>query len=164
MCVSSTTTKHRSGTLLYRRLWSSAAWAHRSCASRPTFMTENPIALSTRKREDSRHVREIPWPSGQWRAGRRIDTGHAGRIHGREHARGHVQPCCRGWAGVGQGKGCRCRRRSGGGPPSWCNAYGRGRYPAVQRTCARPTRRTGGGMGSITARPGASNCTGRWRQ
>jgi len=105
MCVSSATTKHRSGTLLYRRLWSSAAWAHRSCASRLTFMTENPIALSTREREDSRHVREIPWPSGQWRAGRRIDTGHAGRIHGREHARGHVQPCCRGGGGVGQIKG-----------------------------------------------------------
>ena len=52
MCVSSATTMHRSGTLLYRRLWSSAAWAHRSCASRSTFLTENPIALSIREREE----------------------------------------------------------------------------------------------------------------
>jgi len=29
----------------------------------------------------SRHVRAIPWPSGRWRARRRIDTGHAGRHH-----------------------------------------------------------------------------------
>jgi len=36
---------------------------------------------------DSRHVRAIPWPSGRWRARRRIDTGHAGRLYGRERAR-----------------------------------------------------------------------------
>jgi len=66
--------------------------------------------------------------------------------------------------GVSRGKGCRRRRRSGGGPPAWCSAYGRGRHTAAQRTCARPTRRTGGRMESTTARRGASNRTGRWRQ
>jgi len=68
----------------------------------------------------SRHVRAIPWPSGRWRARwrarRRIDTGHAGRLYGRERAQGHVQPRCRGGGGVGRGKGCRLRHRSGGGP------------------------------------------------
>jgi len=117
-----------------------------------------------RYRNNSRHVRAIPWPSGRWRARRRIDTGYAGRLHGREHARGHLQPRCRGEGGVGRGQGCRRRRRSGGGPPAWCNAYGRGRHPAAQHTCARLTRCTGGRMGTTTARPGASNRTGRWRQ
>jgi len=113
----------------------------------------------------SRHVRAIPWPSGRWRAGRRIDTGHAGRLHGHEHARGHVQPRFRGGGGVGRGNGCRCRHRSGGGRPAWRNAHGRGRHPASQRTCARragrPTRRTCGRVGSTAARRGASNRTGR---
>jgi len=111
----------------------------------------------------SRHVRAISWPSGRWRARRRIDTGYTGRLHGRKHGRGHVQPRFHIGGGVGQRKGCRRRRRSSGGPPAWCNAYGRGRHPAAQRTCARPTRRTGGRMGSTTARPGASNRTGKWR-
>jgi len=110
--------------------------------------------------KDSRHVRAIPWPSGRWRARRRIDTG---RLHGREHARGHVQPRCRGGGGVRRGKGCRRRRRGGGGPPAWCNAYGRGRHPASQHTCARPRRRTGGRMGSTTARRARSNRAARWR-
>jgi len=35
------------------------------------------------------------------RARRRIDTGHVGWIHSREHARGHVQPRCRGGGGEG---------------------------------------------------------------
>jgi len=113
---------------------------------------------------ESRHGRAIPWPSGRWRARRRKDTGYAGRLHGREHARGHGQPRCRGGGGVGRRKGCRRRRHSGGGPPAWCSAYGRGRHTAAQRTCARPTRRTGGRMGSNTARRGAANRTGRWRQ
>jgi len=99
-------------------------------------------------KSNSKHVRAVPWPSGRWR---RIDTGYSGRLHGLEHARGHAQPHCRGGGGVGRGKGCRRRRRSGGGPPAWCNAYGRGRHTAAQRTCARPTRRTGGRMGSTTA-------------
>ena len=58
---------------------------------------------------NSRLVRAIPWPSGRWRARRRIDTGNAGRLHSRERARGHVQPRCRGGGRVGRGKGCRRR-------------------------------------------------------
>jgi len=111
-----------------------------------------------------RHVRAIPWPLGRWRARRRIDTGYVGRLYGREHARGHVQPRCRGGGGVGRRKGCCHRWRSGGGPPASCNAYGRGRLTAAQRTCARPARRTGGQMGLKTARRGACSRTGRWRQ
>jgi len=107
-------------------------------------------------------------PSGRWRARRRIDTGHAGRLYGRERARGHVQPRCRGGGGVGRGKRCRLRHRSGGGPPASRGAHGRGRHSAAQRTCARrpgwPTRRTGGRVGLITARRGACNRTARWRQ
>jgi len=52
ICVSSATTMHRSGTLLYRRLCFSAAWAHRSSASRSTLLTEKPMALSIREREE----------------------------------------------------------------------------------------------------------------
>jgi len=112
----------------------------------------------------SRHVRAIPWPLERWRARRRVDTGYAGRLHGRKHARGRVQPRCRGGGGVGRGKGCRRRRRSCGGPLAWFNAYGRGRHPAAQRTRERPTQCTGGPIGSTTARPGTSSRTGRWRQ
>ena len=116
----------------------------------------------------SRHVRAIPWPSGRWRAGRNIDTGHGGRLHGHEHARGHVQPRCRGAGGVGRGNGCRRRHRSGGGRPAWRNAHGRGRHPAAQRTCTRragrPTRRTGGRVGPTAARRSASNSAASWRQ
>ena len=118
--------------------------------------------------KDSRHVRAIPWPSGRWRARRRIDTGHAGRLYGRERARGHLQPRCRGGGGVGRGKGCRLRHRSGGGPAASRGAHGRGRHSAAQRTCARragrPTRRTGGRAGLIAARRGACNRAARWRQ
>ena len=39
--------------------------------------------------------------SGRWRAWRRIDTGHAGRLHSRKRARGHVQPRCRGGGNMG---------------------------------------------------------------
>jgi len=113
-------------------------------------------------------VRAIPWPSGRWRARRRIDTGHAGRLYGRERARGHVQQRCRGRCGVGRGKGCRLRHRSDGGPPASRGAHGRGRHSAAQRTCARragrPTRRTGGRVGLIEARRGACNRDARWRQ
>jgi len=79
----------------------------------------------------SRHVSAIPWPSGRWRARRRIDTGHAGRLHSHERARGQVQPRCRGRGGVGRGKGCRRRHRSGGGPPALRDAHGRGRHSAA---------------------------------
>jgi len=117
---------------------------------------------------NSRHVRATPWPSGRWRARRRIDAEHAGRLHSRERARGHVQPRCRGGENVGQGKGCRRRHRSGGGPPASRNAHRRGRHSATQRTCARragrPTRRMGGRVGLIAARWGASNRAARWRQ
>jgi len=117
---------------------------------------------------NSRHVRAIPWPSGRWRARRRIDNGHAGRLHGREHVRRRVQPRCGGGGGVGRGNGCRRRHRSGGGPPACRNAHGRGRQPAAQRTYARrvgrPARRTSGRMRSTAAQRGASNRTGRWRQ
>jgi len=110
-------------------------------------------------RAHSRRVRAIPWPSGRWRARRRIDTGHAGRLYGRERALAHVQPRCRGGRGVGRGKRCRLRHRSGGGPPASRGAHGRGRHSAAQRTCARrawrPKRRTGGRMGLIAARRGA---------
>jgi len=110
----------------------------------------------------------MPWPSGLWRARRRIDTGHAGRLHGREHAWGHVQPRSRSAGGTGRGKGWRRRHRSGGSPLAWRNAHGRGRHPATQRTCARragrPTRLTGGRVGSTAARRGTCNRTGRWRQ
>jgi len=117
---------------------------------------------------NSRHVRAIPWPSGRWCTRRRIDTGHAGRLHSRERARVHVQPRCRGGEYVGPGKGCRRRHRSGGGPPASRDAHRRGRHSAAQRTCARragrPTRRTGGRVGLIAARWGASNHAARWRQ
>jgi len=117
---------------------------------------------------DSRHVRAIPWPSGRWRARRRIDTGHAGRLHSHERARGHVQPRCRGGEDVGRGKGFRRRHRSGGGPPASREAHRRGRHSAAQRTCARraapPTRRTGGRVGLIAARRRASIRAARWRQ
>ena len=116
----------------------------------------------------SRHVRAIPWPSGRWRARRHIDTWHAGRLYGRERARRHVQPRCRGEGGVGEGKGCRLRHRSGGGPPASLGAHGRGRHSAAQHTYARragrPTRRTGGRVGLIVARRGACNRAARWRQ
>jgi len=76
-------------------------------------------------------------------------------------ARGNLQPRCRGGGGVGRGKGCRLRHRSGGGPPASRGAHGRGRHSAAQRTCARragrPTRRTGGWVGLIAARRGACN-------
>ena len=93
---------------------------------------------------NSRHVRAIPWPSGRWRARRRIDSGHAGRLHSRERAWGPVQPRCRGGGGVGRGKGCRRRHRSGGGPPATRDAHGRGRHSAAQRTCARRAGRRHG--------------------
>jgi len=116
----------------------------------------------------SRHVRAIPWPSGRWRARRRIDTGNAGRLHSRKRARGHVQPHCRGGGGVGPGKGCRRRHHSGGGLPASREADGGGRHSAAESTCARragrPTRRTGGREGPTAARRGASSRAARWRQ
>jgi len=123
----------------------------------------NQLSLVTRTHciSNSRHVRAIPWPSGRWRARRRIDTGHAGRLHSRDRARGHVQPRCRGGSNVGREKGCRGRHRSGGGPPASRDAHGRSRHSAAQRTGARragrPTRRTGGRVGPTAARRGASN-------
>jgi len=113
---------------------------------------------------NSRHARAIPQPSGRWRARRRIDIGQAGRVHGRQDARRHVQPRCHGGRGVGRGKGCRCRHRSGGDRLPWRNAHGRGRHPAVQRTSARPRRRTSGRLRSTAVRRGAANRAGRWRQ
>jgi len=108
--------------------------------------------------QDSRHVRAIPWPSGRWRARRRIDTGHAGRLPSLERARGHLQSRCRSGGRVGQGEGCRRRHRSGGGPPASRDAHRRGRHSTAQRTCARRTgrsaRRTGRLVGPI-ARDGA---------
>ena len=62
-------------------------------------------------RQNSRHVRAIPWPSWRWRARRRIDTGHAGQLHSSERARGRVQPRCSGGGRVRQGEGCRRRHR-----------------------------------------------------
>jgi len=55
-----------------------------------------------RRTTNSRHVRAIPWPSGRWRARRRIDTGHAGRLYGRERARGPrlVKTQCSGSSGT----------------------------------------------------------------
>jgi len=49
-------------------------------------------------------VRAIPWPSRRWSARRRIDTGHAGRLHSRERVREHKKPRCRGGGSVGRGK------------------------------------------------------------
>jgi len=116
----------------------------------------------------SRHVRAIPWPSGRRRARRRIDTGHAGRLHSRERARGHVQPRCRGGENARRGKGCRRCHRSGGGPPASRDARRRGCHSAAQRTCARragrPTRAMGGRVGLTAARWGASNRAARWLQ
>jgi len=113
-------------------------------------------------------VRAIPWPSGRWRARRRIDTGHAGPPHGRERARGHVQPRCRGGGRAERGKGCRRRHDSGGGPPASRDANQRGRHSAAQCTYARragrPTRRTNGRVGLTAARRGDSNRAARWRQ
>jgi len=119
-------------------------------------------------RFNPRHVRAIPWPSGRWRARRRIDAEHAGRHHSRERARGHVQPRCRGGENMEQGKGCRRRHRSGGGSPASRDAHRRGRHSAAQRTrtrrAGRPTRRTGGRVGLIAAQWGASNRAASWRQ
>jgi len=109
-------------------------------------------------------VRAIPWPLGRWRARWRIDTGHAGRLHGRERARGHIQPRGRSGGGVGRGKGCRRRHRGGGDPPAWRNAHGRGRHPAAEPTCAPPRQRTGGWVRSTVARRGASNSAASWHQ
>jgi len=61
-------------------------------------------------------VRAIPWPSGRWRARRRIDTVHAGLPHGRERARGHVEPHCRGGGRAGRGKGCRAATTAAAAP------------------------------------------------
>jgi len=139
---------------------------------------------------NSRHVRAIPWPSGRWRERRRIDTGRAGagapgrlnhgRLHhgadrharcqcghdGRERARRHAQPRCRGGGGVGW---CRRRHRSGGRPLAWRNAHGRGRHPASQRTrakCASDGLRSGEGGGAADATaptaPAAAAPDGRW--
>jgi len=122
----------------------------------------------TVQRKISRHVRAIPWPSGRRRARRRINTEHTSLLHSRERARGHVQPRCRGRRRVGRGKRCHRRHRSGGGPPASCDAHGRGQHSAAQRTCARRTGRctwrTGGRVGPIPARRGASNHATRWRQ
>jgi len=125
-------------------------------------------APQQRRAPHSRHVRAKPWPSGRWRAWRRVDTGHAGWLHGRENARGHVQPRFRGGGGVSRGKGCHHRHRSRGGPPASRNAQGQDRHPAAQRTCARragrPTQRTGGRVELTAARRGAPNRDGRWAQ
>jgi len=137
-----------------------AIWVTR----RNIFGYDNRIPIRIYILRNSRHVRAIPWPSGRWRARRRIDTGHAGRLYSLERARGHVQSRCRSGGRVGRGERCRRRHRSGGGPPASRDTHGRGRHFTAQRTCARPTRRTGGRMGSTTARRGASNRTGRWRQ
>jgi len=81
---------------------------------------------------------------------------------------GRAQPRCRGVGGVGWGMGCRRRHRSGGRPPAWRNAHGRGRHPAAQRTClrqaGRPTRHMGGRVGPTAARRSTYNCAIRWRQ
>jgi len=116
----------------------------------------------------SRHIGAIPWPSGRWRARQGIDTGHAGRLCDHERARGHVQPRRRNGEGVRRGKGCRLRHRSGGGPPASRDAHRGGRHSAAQRTRARragrPTRCTGGRVGLIAGRRGASIRAARWRQ
>jgi len=114
-------------------------------------------------------VRAIPWPSGRWRARRRLDTGHAGQLHSRERALGLVQPRCRNGGSVGRRKGCRRRRhRNGGGPPASPDAHGRDCHFAAQRTSARragrPTRRTGRRVGPIAARRAAFHRAARWRQ
>jgi len=109
-----------------------------------------------------RHVRAIPWPSGRWRARRRIDTGHAGPPHGRERARGQVQPRCLGGGRAGRGKGYRRRHDSGGGPPASRDAHQRGRHSA--RRAGRPTRRMSGRVGLTAAQRGASNRAARWGQ
>jgi len=99
-------------------------------------------------------VRAIPWPSGQWRARRRTDTGHAGRLHSRERAWGRVQPRFRGGGGVGREKGAaaataarRRRRRAtptGGTvtPPRSAPAQGErgGRHGARAGGWDRPPR------------------------
>jgi len=141
-------------------------WASRS--TRPDVLWVECRRFDARSTWNFRHVRAIPWLPGRWRARRRIDTVHVGRLHGREHSRGHVQPRCRGGGGAGRGKGCRRRHRSGGGPPAWRSAHGRGNHPAAQRTYARragrPTQRTGGREGSTAARRGVSKRTSRCRQ
>ena len=107
---------------------------------------------------NSRFVRAIPWPSGRWRARRRIDTGPAGRLHNLERARGHVQPRSRSEGRLGRGEGCHRRLRSGGSPPASRDTNERGRYSARQRTCARRTGRSAwrtGGLVEPTARDGA---------
>jgi len=103
---------------------------------------------------DSRHVRAIPWPSGRWRAWRRIDTGHAGRLHSRERAWGHVQPRCRGGGNVGRGKGCRRRHCSGSGSPASRDADWRGLDSAAQRTSNRAARWQADGGRNISRRAG----------
>ena len=104
--------------------------------------------------QNSRQLHDMPRPSMRWSARRRIDTGHAGQLHSRERARGHVQPRCSGGGRVRQGEGCCRRHRSGGGPPASRDTHGRGLHSAAQHICARRTgrsaRRTGGRVGSTT--------------
>jgi len=69
---------------------------------------------------------------------------------------------------VGRGKGFRRSHPIGDGPPASRDAHRRGRHSAAQRTCARragkPTWRTGGRVGLIAGRRGASNRAARWHQ
>jgi len=90
----------------------------------------------------------------RWRAWRRTDTGHAGRLHSRERARGRVQPRFRGKGGLGREKGAaattaarrrRCRATPTGGtvtPPRSAPAQGGwgGRHGARAGGWDRPPR------------------------
>jgi len=110
------------------------------------------IAHHTVQVTDSRHVRAIPWPSGRWRARRRIDTGHAGRLHSRKRARGHVHPRCCGGGSVGRGKGCRHRHRSDGGQPASRDDHGRSCSPASHLRTAEGAADTAHGRAGGTDR------------
>jgi len=145
---------------LGKRLHSQTCMLHFSAKHHTTevYCANRRLPLVPEQYPESRHVRAVPWPSGRWRARRRIDTGQAGRLHSRKRARGHVQPRCRGGGNVWRRKWCRRCHRSGCGPPASRDADGRGRLSAAQRTCARragrPTLRTGGPVGRTAARWG----------
>jgi len=138
-------------------------FSENGCASdlyrRPTFyphLIPTPVLLTL---SYSRHVRAIPWPSGRWRARRRIDTRHAGRLHSRERAREHVQPRCRGGDNVGRGKGFRRRHRRGRRPAGVARRPMEG--PSLRRTAY--LRMASGAANTAHERAGGTDCraTGR---
>jgi len=99
-------------------------------------------------------VLAIPWPSGRWRDRRRINTGHAGRLHSRKRARDTATLPRRGARGAGKGVPPQRRRLAG--------AARRPREgPSLRR--AAHLRTVGGAADTAHGRAGGTDCraTGR---